>query len=96
MNHPSALGVVHIAGEGCQAGSLVRQRCAWCGSMLLTFDLQLVEVQAGMPGPAMWPPGALVEVHDGYAAVVAPTAFDGNAYGLPQGSCALLDPAITG
>jgi hypothetical protein len=84
--------LVHIAGPDIQIGPLLRQRCAWCGAVLLDYDLTRMAVLAGQdPRPATWPPGELI-------AVDGPTSWyvaheDGDE--LPAGACARLDPAVT-
>jgi hypothetical protein len=86
--------VVHIAGPAIQVGGYLRQRCAWCGAVLLDYALACTcaDVSAGEdPRPATWPDGGLVAV-DGSAQYVVPH-IDGAD--LPVGSCGLLDPAVT-
>ena len=89
--------VVHIAGPDVQVGVQLRQRCAWCGALLLDYALDRIAVpvaQAALPGgdrPATWPVGDLVAV-DGSAQYVVPHA-DGAQ--LPDGACARLDTAVT-
>lgn len=85
-------GVVHIAGPNVTVGPLTRQRCAWCGALLLDYDLDRIAVPAGQdPAPGMWPVGALVWV-DGHVAAIVDHA-GGNV--LPSEACARLDPAVT-
>ena len=40
-------GVVHIAGNDVQVGSRLRQRCAWCGAVLVDYDLANIAVPVG-------------------------------------------------
>lgn len=55
--------VIHVAGVDVQVGLQLRQRCAWCGIILLDYALDRVATLEGQdPRPATWPPGALVEV----------------------------------
>lgn len=63
--------MIHIAGNNVQVNQLLRQRCAWCGFMLIDYDLDRVAVPVGQVGqaPAIWPVGALVEI-DGNASWV--------------------------
>jgi hypothetical protein len=88
--------VVHIAGVDVQVstptGALLRQRCSWCGAVLVDYDLARIAVPTGQdPRPATWPVGALVAV-DGPASW-AEELTDGAR--LPAGSCALVDPEVT-
>lgn len=84
--------MIHIAGVHIQVGSLLRQRCGWCGATLLDFDLDRVAVPAGQdPRPATWPVGDLIAV-DGNLSTVVPHD-DGDS--LPAGACARLDPSVT-
>lgn len=84
--------VIHIAGIDVQVGSRVRQRCSWCGAVLMDFDLATINVEVGSdPKPPRWEPGRLV-ARDGVVSYVV-THRDGDR--LPHGSCGLLDPAVT-
>ena len=84
--------VVHIAGSFVYIGSLLRQRCAWCGAVLIDYDLERIAVPVGQDaGPGVWPVGELVMV-DGPLCVSVPHD-DGDM--LPDNACARLDPAIT-
>lgn len=84
--------VVHIAGLDMQVGPYLRQRCGWCGAVLVDYDLDRVAVPVGQdPRPGTWTPGNLVAV-DGSAWYTVPHA-DGDT--LPEGSCAKLDPEVT-
>lgn len=85
-------GVIHIAGVHVQVGQQLRQRCAWCGAVLLDYDLASIAVPVGQdPTPATWPPGGLVLVDGSMSATVEHA--DGAS--LPDGSCGKLDPAVT-
>ena len=85
-------GVIHIAGVYVQVGSRMRQRCGWCGALLLTYDLAALAVPVGQdPTPATWPVGSLVRVDGGLSFQVEHE--DGQA--LPEGACGLLDPEVT-
>lgn len=85
-------GVVHIAGPDIQVGAQLRQRCAWCGAMLLDYALDRIAVPEGQnPRPATWQVGELIEV-DGPASWVLPHE-DGQP--LPVNACAQLDAEVT-
>lgn len=86
-------GVVHIAGA-CLVifGLFMRQRCDWCGVVLLEYVLRRLAVPEGQdPTPPNWTPGDLVRV-DGYmsASIAEPRAIDGEVQ-LPPDCCA-YDP----
>lgn len=82
-------GVVHIVGTRVQIGELLRQRCAWCGAVLIDYDLAGIAVPLGQdPTPATWVEGSLVLI-DGNMSV----AIDG--VDLPPNACGMLDPAAT-
>lgn len=69
---------IHIAGFSVGVDSLLRQRCAWCGEVLIDLDLANIAVapgEDGAPGrgPGTWEPFALVAV-DGPCSWVVPCA----------------------
>jgi len=67
-------GIVHIGGDTVTVfGRYVRQRCAWCGKVLVEYDLERVAVPVGQEGPpATFPAGALVLVDGNMMTVVEP------------------------
>lgn len=84
--------VVHIAGVHIQVGKYLRQRCGWCGAVLLDYDLSNLAVPVGDdPTPATWPIGALVQVDGGLSVLVEHE--DGQP--LPEDSCGRIDPQVT-
>jgi hypothetical protein len=84
--------VIHIAGYDVQVDALLRQRCAWCGGLLIDYDLSRMAVPVGTdPRPATWPVGDLVAV-DGTASWTVPHT-DGDP--LPAGTCTRIDPEVT-
>jgi hypothetical protein len=89
--------VIHIAGADIQVGSQLRQRCAWCGALMLDYDLNGIAVPEGQePRPGTWPPGELVALvgdhREGSASWVV-EHVDGEP--LPAGACGKLDPVVT-
>jgi len=87
------LGVVHIAGTVIVLfGRYMRQRCDWCGVILLEYDLARVAGLVGTdPTPAHWPPGSLVRVDGNVSAAIDnPDVRDGEIQ-LPPDCCA-FDP----
>lgn len=94
--------IVHIAGHPVQVGSHLRQRCSWCGGILVDEDLSRIafEIRDGDDKAQeypTWPTGALVEVNGLDDSVVTMTRAlehdDGDP--VPDGCCAKLGPEIT-
>jgi hypothetical protein len=85
-------GVIHIAAVDVRIGQHLRQRCGWCGAVLIDYDLARIAVPVGQdPTPAVWPYGSLVLVAGGIS--VSVEHEDGQP--LPEGSCGHLDPEVT-
>lgn len=89
-------GIVHIVGAPVRVGHQLRQRCAWCGALILDYDLTRLAVHTDELNPvgvepATWPAGDLVEVN-GRVSVLVPHR---NGSPLPAGACASIDPAAT-
>lgn len=81
----------HIAGIDVTVGHQLRQRCAWCGTVLLDYDLTRIAVLDGDdPRPGTWAVGALVH-SDGHAAWSDAKAVDM----LPDDACARAHPELT-
>lgn len=89
--------VIHIAGLPLQVGSQLRQRCGWCGCVLLDEDLSSVQVAVTdtdtvfVPYPT-WPDGDLVSI-DGPMRRAVPHQ-DGDQ--LPEGAYAHIPHGVTG
>lgn len=94
--------VVHIAAPYARIGIRLRQRCLWCGAVLLDYDLdrtaspcgeacQAAGCQPDNHRPATWPAGSLVEV-EGNARSVVPHEDGAD---LPANACALIDDEVT-
>lgn len=84
--------VVHIAGPDVRVNAQLRQRCAWCGALLIDYDLERVAVPEGQDSmPSTWPAGELIAV-DGNASWVEPHT-DGDP--VPANACAALDAEVT-
>ena len=83
--------LVHIAGPDIQVNQYLRQRCAWCGTSLIEYDLARTAVPIGTdPRPATWPIGSHVAVEGGASYTV-----DVNSCKVPADSCTRLDPEVT-
>jgi len=86
------MAIVHIAGPDIQIDTQLRQRCSWCGAVLVDYALDRVMVPVGQdPRPGTWPVGAMVLV-DG---PMSTTVDHDSGRPLPDGSCGRLDPAVT-
>jgi hypothetical protein len=88
--------VIHIAGFAARVGNQLRQRCAWCGAVLIDVDLASVAVPAkedGSPGdpPSCWETGGLVAV-EGHCSYIV-RHEDGAK--IPDGWCGNGLPAPT-
>ncbi len=81
--------VTHIAGLRISVDSLRRQRCAWCGAVLVDYDLRNLAVPVDQdPEPAMWEPGAQVAIDEHMSYLV-------DGVKLPDDSCTQIDPEVT-
>jgi hypothetical protein len=90
--HPIRTGLVHIAGHHVQIDTHVRQRCGWCGTLLLDYPLDRLAVPEDQnPSPHTWPTGHLIEVTTD-ASWEIPHRDDDR---LPANTCAHLDAEIT-
>ena len=77
--------VTHIAGHQVQVGSRLRQRCSWCGAILIDYDLSNLAAPEGQdPNPGMWETGRLVRV-DG---ILSQLLDHGDGAELPEDACA--------
>jgi hypothetical protein len=104
--------ITHIAGPDLTvSGRYLRQRCSWCGALLLDYDLanlaRPLEPGEDPENPEPWRPGtfevgSLVRVAGAFESG-GWTSFERvelepheNGDGrLPEGACALLDPVAT-
>ncbi len=85
-------GLVHIAGLDIQIGDHLRQRCAWCGAVLVDYDLTRIAAPVGQdPRPATWTAGELVAV-DGNAKWIVPHQQGDR---IPANACGVLDAEVT-
>lgn len=86
------MAVTHIAGATVQVGAQVRQRCSWCGAVLVDVNLERTAVPEGQDlRPATWLAGGLVAVDGNAPYVVSHTEGEQ----LPADACAQLDPEVT-
>jgi hypothetical protein len=88
-------GVVHPAGLDVSIGPLLRQRCAWCGTVLVDVDLAATASTGGASYPT-WPVGALVEIDGGVSFTVDPVpSAESEGVTVPDNCCMKLDPDVT-
>lgn len=88
--------LTHIAGPDLTVdGRRLRQRCIWCGAVIVDYDLERVAVPDGQdPTPATWKPGTFVRVSGTFpVAYVAVDPPEGGRY--PPDSCMALDDEVT-
>lgn len=89
---------MHVAGPPIQVDSWLRQRCSWCGAVIINQNLELTAVPVEPDGSAAsyptWEMGAVVAIDGGLSYVVAaPTEeFRMDDY---QACCISLDPEVT-
>lgn len=93
--------IVHIAGLDAECSGHLRQRCAWCGTVLVDLDLARIAYTADTPEeerrPPTWGVGALVAVDGPVTWIVdpEPSEVDPTATKLPAECCGLLPPELT-
>jgi hypothetical protein len=70
---PDATGIVHIAALSYQFESIIRQRCSWCGAVLIDADLSMIAFQPNDDGSApsfpVWEGGRQI-LRDGHVTSV--------------------------
>lgn len=83
--------VTHIAANDITIGDRrMRQRCAWCGAVLLDYDFARTAVAGDeWTPPASWPVGRLVRVDGGFSTVLDETDE------LPDDACGHVDDEVT-
>lgn len=98
-------GVSHIVSHLVQVGPYRRQRCVWCGAVILDEDLSRMSWKLAEdgtdPGPGNgWEAGGVVEIDGSMTRVIPgeewPLSADGSGdRALPANCCARLDPEAT-
>jgi hypothetical protein len=88
--------VTHIAGPALTyEGRLIRQRCSWCGAVLINMDLTMVATPDPNWQPSVWAFESLVH-HDGPVwSVVDPESTEPGTWRAPDDCCMRLPPAVT-
>ena len=83
--------VTHIAANDVTIGGRrLRQRCAWCGAVLLDYDLSRIAVAGDeWSPPATWPVGRLVRVDGAMSTALEDTDE------LPEDACAGVYDEVT-
>lgn len=107
MTDQEGTTVTHVAGSCITFDGHMRQRCEWCGCVLIDYELSRVMVQNkpdGSPGdpPGSWAPGALVRTYNasvggGVGSVVEPepSEQDPDCVKPPDDCCLRLPPELT-
>ena len=93
--------IVHIAGHAIQVGPHVRQRCSWCGAVLVDEDETRIAVAITDEDPdpevriPTWPTGELIEITGlgGTSMTTVLEHADGDP--VPDHCCAKLSPEVT-
>lgn len=88
--------VTHAAGASVQFGTLLRQRCEWCGSILIDVDLARISVPVGQdPTYPTWEPGKFVDavMPDQQGGMQA--LNDWTEGPVPETSCMRMPPELT-
>ncbi len=80
----------HVAGLDITVNDrYLRQRCAWCGAIIIDIDLTRIGVPEGQdPRPATWQIGALIRKDGPYRYIVEDEKY-------PDDACLALDPEVT-
>lgn len=88
--------LIHLAGIPAHIDTHLRQRCAWCGAVIIDVDLATVAVQVREgeePAPyPTWEVGGFVLIDGGVHATIEHVE---RLRDLPEASCLTLDPAAT-
>lgn len=100
--------VIHVAGVAMRVTDHIRQRCSWCGAVLIDVDITTIDRPAAdvadldPDDPFAWYPvwetGRLV-AHDGAASYLVddiPSPSNPDIPGIPPESCMALHPDLTG
>jgi hypothetical protein len=94
--------IAHLAGQVVEIGPHMRQRCVWCGSALVEYDLTRIAIQVE-PGqepekPATWPleHRVIVEGENPRMGTSVPPPAQGERIGdgLPEGVVPCCDELI--
>lgn len=83
----------HIAGLRVEIGEqYIRQRCAWCGTLMVEHDRSRIAFQDGdSTDLPTWEIGAVIRTDGNVTSIVE--HVDGES--LPDDACIKLDPAVT-
>lgn len=104
LERDGAVSQCHIVGpaltmDSRSRGRVLRQRCLWCGALVLEVELERVAVQLPADGspPApigTWEPGAVVRL-EGTNPKISALVEVGPDDLLPDDTCANLDYEVT-
>ncbi len=82
---------IHIAGGVVRVGNVIRQRCAWCGHLLVDLDLANTAFESAEDAKAAavepgWEPGALISEEGTFPVIQGVVSHD-DGDKLPAGWC---------
>jgi len=90
--------MAHLTGPHLAYGSVVRQRCAWCGASLVDVDIATIAVHPPPEDPddpfswvSCWPVDRWLHRNDGVSTLVRTAGGE-----VPHNSCMNLLPALPG
>ncbi len=83
--------MIHIVGLDIRYGTLHRQRCAWCGEVLIDDDLSLmtsISSDGGPCDPKAFPVGGLVRIEGSNPVMSSVIPEEEHQGKIPIGCCA--------
>jgi hypothetical protein len=84
--------VTHVAGSLVHIGNRwIRQRCEWCGHVLVDYDLERVAVPEGQDGPGGFAAGHMIQQDGGMSVDIGQPQPDTT---FPDSMCWYANPAI--
>lgn len=93
--------VTHVAGLsvtfGSPDGQLLRQRCAWCGALMVDVNLGLVSypIDQVMQTVPTWEVFAMVRIDGNFSQALEDELLANGETKVPDDCCMWIDPAVT-